>query len=580
MIRPRCFLGLSFAASWLSLPLFYYLPGNPDKRQNAFDRFGRVTQQLWRDYDASSDADKYGYAYDRNSNRNYRENLLSSGKSELYAYDSLDRLTNFKRGTLNGNKDGITGTPANEEQFTLDAVGNWSAYLTKTSDSTDLDQTRSHNKANEITAIGGTPDWDDPNYDAPGNMTWFDDDGYTYDAWNRMVRVIRQGQWEVSRAEYDGLNRRTWKSVGDEEPVTYDYYYNIAWQLLEVRVGGAAGASEQYVWSLRYIDAPVLRDRDADANAGTGDLGKSASGLEQRVYYLTDGNFNVTALAGTDGSVLERYAYDAYGQPRFYAADWSTRSQSSYANAILFCGYFRDGETGLYHVRHRYYHPRLGRWLSRDPIGYINGNLYQYCCSMPLGALDPFGLSWWSVAWSTINGAVSGAVSGGITGAIAGFCTGGPVAAVAGLGAGLTIGAVAGGTTGLVNGIVAELRSQVYGGPVNTAAIGRDSCIGGLISGGFGALANLLSGPLGAVVANALGGAGAGGVAAAASGGDSDAIAASSVIGGLLGLTGGVAAEAGTLEGSTANWLTSVISELVGHWWFGTEKPCPDQGRR
>ena len=80
---------------------------------------------------------------------------------------------------------------------------------------------------------------------------------------------------------------------------------------------------------MRYIDSPVLRDRDADGNAATGDLGAAASGMEQRVYYLTDGNFNVTALAGTDGAILERYAYDAYGNPRFYAADWSARSQSS-----------------------------------------------------------------------------------------------------------------------------------------------------------------------------------------------------------------------------------------------------------
>jgi RHS repeat-associated protein len=154
---------------------------------------------------------------------------------------------------------------------------------------------------------------------------------------------------------------------------------------------------------LRYIDSPVLPDYDPDANAGTGGLGKAASGLEQRVYYLTDGNFNpggalsgVTGLAGTDGSVLERYAYDAYGQPRFYAADWSTRSQSSYANAILFCGYFRDAETGLYHVRHRYYHPRLGRWLSRDPIGYASGmGVYEYCMGSPTPWADPSGLDIW-----------------------------------------------------------------------------------------------------------------------------------------------------------------------------------------
>lgn len=67
----------------------------------------------------------------------------------------------------------------------------------------------------------------------------------------------------------------------------------------------------QYVWSLRYIDAPVLRDRDADGDSETGDLGVTDSGLEERLYYATDANMNVTLLVNTDGSVAERYVYDS-----------------------------------------------------------------------------------------------------------------------------------------------------------------------------------------------------------------------------------------------------------------------------
>ena len=331
--------------------------------------------------------------------------------------------------------------------------------------------------------------------------------------------------------------------------------------MLEVRHDQQDRPQEQYVWSLRYIDSPVLRDYDADGNAGTGDLGAAGSGLEQRVYYLTDGNFNVTALADPNGAVLERYAYDAYGQPRVYDPNGSPRAYgSSYGNAILFCGYFRDAETGMYHVRNRYYHPALGRWISRDPLGYINGfNLYQYCCSAPQMLLDPLGLGWWSdfkaVAWSTINGAVSGAVSGGIVGLI----TGGP----AGLGAGLVAGAVAGGTFGLVNGIAACNS----GGPVNTAALGQASCLGGLISGGFGALGNALSGPLGAYAGNAIAGAGSGGISSAASGGNQDEIAASTIMGGLLGGLGGQGLARGGLEGSAINGLCAAIGELTGTWF-------------
>jgi len=126
--------------------------------------------------------DRLQYGYDRNSSRTYKQNTQASTMSELYGYDNLNPLTAMDRGTLNANKDGITGTAAREEDWTLDPTGNWTGYLTKTTGTTDLDQTRSHNKANEIdtdnnhantpgNAISGTPNWSDPAYDAAGNMT-------------------------------------------------------------------------------------------------------------------------------------------------------------------------------------------------------------------------------------------------------------------------------------------------------------------------------------------------------------------------------------------------------------------------
>jgi len=43
---------------------------------------------------------------DRNSNRTYRENVVAAAASkkldELYAYDNLNRLTSYDRGTLSG----------------------------------------------------------------------------------------------------------------------------------------------------------------------------------------------------------------------------------------------------------------------------------------------------------------------------------------------------------------------------------------------------------------------------------------------------------------------------------------------
>ncbi len=207
---------------------------------------------------------------------------------------------------------------------------------------------------------------------------------------------------------YDGLNRRI---VHAER----DFYYNTSWQTLEVRTNGVANPLKQYVWDLRYIDAPVLRWRDEDTD----------DTVDDTLYYLNDANMNVTAVVdGTDGDVVERYAYDPYGRVTVLNGEngadadvngttvfeWDPDStgdgdgESDWDNRILYCGYRLDPETGtdgqgIMHVRWRMYHPTLGRWTSRDPKdqdaaggGYHDGmSAYAYCGSLPVGHVDPTG---------------------------------------------------------------------------------------------------------------------------------------------------------------------------------------------
>ncbi len=75
---------------------------------------------------------------------------------------------------------------------------------------------------------------------------------------------------------------------------------------------------------------------------------------------------------------------------------WFTNDdvQSSYgANDIIYCGYKYEPETQLYYVRNRTYNPTLGRWIERDPIGYLAGpNLYEYAVGASVVATDPSGL--------------------------------------------------------------------------------------------------------------------------------------------------------------------------------------------
>ncbi len=63
------------------------------------------------------------------------------------------------------------------------------------------------------------------------------------------------------------------------------------------------------------------------------------------------------------------------------------------ASSVCHQGLLHDEETGLVYNRARMLHPRLGRFMQRDPLGYVDGfNLYEYVRSSPLGFVDPLGL--------------------------------------------------------------------------------------------------------------------------------------------------------------------------------------------
>ena len=362
------------------------------------DRFNRVIDQRWVHY-GGDDRDRFQYGYDRTANPVWKDNPLTSGRDEFYDYDNLDRLVSLDRGDLNAGRTAIFGTPAGEEDWTLDPQGNWSAYVTRTSGSTNLNQSRTHNRVNEITGIQETigPAWPDPAHDRAGNMTSFPkpmitstsspspspspvpSSSYTafYDAWNRLIEVKDAGN-TVVKYRYDGLDRRVIEESysGGRLVEIRHLYYSEAWQVIEERVGISIDPDCQYVWGVRYADDLLMRDR-----------------LTERLYVLQDANWNVTALADTTGQVVERHLYEPYGAVAVHNADWTLRiGGTAYDWQYLHQGGRRDPSTDLYHFRNRQYSSRLGRWIHRDPLEFVDGlNLYEYLHNAPVVGVDPLG---------------------------------------------------------------------------------------------------------------------------------------------------------------------------------------------
>jgi RHS repeat-associated protein len=243
-----------------------------------------------------------------------------------------------------------------------------------------------------ITTTTGTA-WTAPTQNAVGNLTQTPQplalgSGYDlkYDAWNRLVEVKVTGGSVVATHRYDGANRRVTKLTGAN---TQHYYYSDQWQILEERLNAGASADRRFVWGQRYPDDLVLRDQGG-----------------ARLYALHD-YFHPTAVIDTTGAVQERYGYDGFGTPRYMTAAFGSRASSVHGWETLYGAYRYDLESGLYQVRNRYLHCKLGRWLSRDPLGepgfeVLPGgknndlsdgpNLYAYIHNNPINTADPDGL--------------------------------------------------------------------------------------------------------------------------------------------------------------------------------------------
>ena len=113
------------------------------------------------------------------------------------------------------------------------------------------------------------------------------------------------------------------------------------------------------------------------------------------VYYHSTTLRSVYALTDSSQSVVERYRFDAYGKVTVLDPDHSADGDnaSDVSNPYLYTGRRADSESNLMQYRHRYYSWKLGRFISRDPKGYVDGwNLYEYAGGRPVNQTDPRGL--------------------------------------------------------------------------------------------------------------------------------------------------------------------------------------------
>jgi len=318
----------------------------------------------------------FSHTFDKEGNKQYEDKLHDPVQSEEYEYDDIYRLVEFKVGDLVGS---TIPVPSTQTQYDLDKLGNWDS---KTTDA--VTENRTHNVVNEITAIDGVPISHDDN----GNLSEDETYTYAYDEENRLTSVTRKSDSQVvGQYQYDALSRRVVKLANPGGSLTETrYFYDDARVIEEQDASVVTQAT--YVYG-NYVDEVLSMARGG-----------------QDYYYHQNALWSVVAVSDDTASVVERYAYDAYGFVSITdgagspvpSNAWGT-PHSAVENPYLFTGRRLDEESGLYYYRARYYDSEKGRFLQRDPLGYVDGlNLYIYARSNPIVNIDPSGqISWWQI---------------------------------------------------------------------------------------------------------------------------------------------------------------------------------------
>ena len=180
----------------------------------------------------------------------------------------------------------------------------------------------------------------------------------------------------------DGNGMRYKKIVGSAKT---DYYYNGTQLLMEDRGGGADRI--YYIYGASGISGMILQE-----------------GYAQYTYYFDKNTLgDIIAIRNSNGDVVARYTYDAWGNHKVLKASGTTdTNQSSIGNInpFRYRGYYYDTETGFYYLQTRYYDPTICRFinadnyelvmlLGRDTVGGFN--VYSYCFNNPILFIDDGG---------------------------------------------------------------------------------------------------------------------------------------------------------------------------------------------
>lgn len=262
------------------------------------------------------------------------------------------------------------------EYFGYDTNGNRSSSAAwwEQSGSFTFDQTTAtHDNGDRLLTHGYLGGTSSPTHDNDGRLIQVANlaatRSYTWDAFGRLATIT---------------------TTTGGTPFTTTFTYDALGRILE---SNTAGTITRNVWD----DDTLLEERDATDAVVRRLFWNGFQEGGARYYYIRDTRGSVVGLTNESGDLIKRWTYSAYGRRTLR---WEAPGTSAIDSPLGFAGYrilrgAAHQSWPLYLTPARAYDPQLGRWLSRDPLGYRNAidgqNLYAYAANDPVNYVDPSG---------------------------------------------------------------------------------------------------------------------------------------------------------------------------------------------
>ena len=276
------------------------------------------------------------YAYDGNGNRTLKRQL---GGETLYHYDPLNQLKKVEY-------------PGYTEELFYDKAGNRTKRIAQGVE--ELYQYDPRNRLTAYTKNGVTTMFQ---YDNAGNLLVDDKARYSYDAFNRTVKVETfDGNVQVNRYDAEGLRYEM-----EENGNLVQFIFNQEREVV---------TEEDSTGLTRLIRATELIARSSDS-------------ARTYYHYASDEMGSTTHIVDEAGNVQNRYEYDAWGN--------LTVQEETIPNRFKYTGQQFDPVTQQYYLRARFYNPVIARFTQEDTYRGDGLNLYAYCANNPVFYVDPSG---------------------------------------------------------------------------------------------------------------------------------------------------------------------------------------------